>query len=107
MKNKRMRGLFLLVIGLMLILSACGGGGKKNIAIGPAASETNNVSKLILKAYGIEDGDYKRSKKDLVMRRMAFKMAISMFRLEFWASSSQYRKFTSFFKRCENAWTFR
>ncbi len=49
---------FYLVIGLMLVLSACGGG-SKNIAIGPAASETNNVSKLILEAYGIEDGDYK------------------------------------------------
>ena len=43
---------------MVLVLSACGGG-KKNIAIGPPASETNNVSKLILEAYGIEDGDYK------------------------------------------------
>ena len=54
-----MRGLFVVIVGLLLILSACGGGGKKNIAIGPAASETNNVSRLILEAYGIEDGDYK------------------------------------------------
>ncbi|WP_438315898.1 TAXI family TRAP transporter solute-binding subunit [Sporosarcina sp. FA9] len=58
MKNRKLGGLFILVMGLMLILAACGGG-KKNIAIGPAASETNNVSKIILKGYGIEDGDYK------------------------------------------------
>ncbi|WP_067727724.1 TAXI family TRAP transporter solute-binding subunit [Oceanobacillus damuensis] len=47
------------VFGLMMItvLSACGGGGK-NIAIGPPASETNSVSKLILAAYGIGDDDY-------------------------------------------------
>lgn len=55
----KMRGLLLLAVGLMLILSACGGGGKKNIAIGPAASETNNVSRIILDAYGIGDDDYK------------------------------------------------
>lgn len=58
MKKKSLRGLFLPLFGVMLVLSACGGGAK-NIAIGPAASETNNVSKLILEAYGIEDGDYK------------------------------------------------
>src|SRR5690606_7414017 len=29
-----------------------------NIAIGPPASETNNLSKIILDAYGIGDGDY-------------------------------------------------
>ncbi|MBP2078866.1 TAXI family TRAP transporter solute-binding subunit [Oceanobacillus polygoni] len=39
------------------LLVACGGGGT-NIAIGPPASETNAVSKLILEAYGIEDSDY-------------------------------------------------
>lgn len=59
MNKNKVRGLLFLVAGLMLILSACGGGGKKNIAIGPPASETNNVSKLILEAYGMEDGDYK------------------------------------------------
>lgn len=40
-----------------MVLVACGGGGK-NIAIGPPASETNTVSKLILEAYGLEEGDY-------------------------------------------------
>ena len=59
MKKVMFRGIFVLLIGLVLVLSACGGGGKKNIAIGPPASETNNVSKLILEAYGVEDGDYK------------------------------------------------
>ncbi|GIN22401.1 TAXI family TRAP transporter solute-binding subunit [Siminovitchia fordii] len=34
------------------------GGGKKKVAIGPPASETNSVSKLIMEAYGIEEGDY-------------------------------------------------
>ena len=56
----KMRNLLFLVIGLLVVLSACSGGGKKNIAIGPPASETNNVSKLILKAYGIEDADYNK-----------------------------------------------
>ena len=55
-----MRSLLFLVMGLLVVLSACGGGGKSNIAIGPPASETNNVSKLILKAYGIEDDDYNK-----------------------------------------------
>ena len=43
----------------VLFLSACGEG-KTNIAIGPAASETQSISKLIMKAYGIEDSDYKK-----------------------------------------------
>ncbi|WP_246880372.1 TAXI family TRAP transporter solute-binding subunit [Sporosarcina sp. 6E9] len=60
MKQTKMRALLFLVIGLLVILSACSGGEKKNIAIGPPASETNNVSKLILKAYGIEDADYNK-----------------------------------------------
>lgn len=59
MKKIKFRGLLFLIMGVVLMLSACGGGGKKNIAIGPPASETSNVSKLILEAYGIEDGDYK------------------------------------------------
>src|SRR5699024_4902613 len=70
-------------LGAMFLLAACGGGGTdsdttttdggssdgetsdsggsvKNarIAIGPPASETNSVSKVILEAYGVGDGDY-------------------------------------------------
>ena len=49
---------FLLLMGsILLVLAACGEG-KKNIAIGPPASETNTASSLILDAYGIGDGDY-------------------------------------------------
>ena len=59
MKRNRVRGfsLLLLLLSALLVLSACGGG-KKNIAIGPPASETNNLSKIILDAYGIGEGDY-------------------------------------------------
>ncbi|MBB4823558.1 TRAP-type uncharacterized transport system substrate-binding protein [Sporosarcina luteola] len=57
MKRSRMRWMTVL-LGVVLILSACGGS-KRNIAIGPPASETNNVSKIILEAYGVKDGDYK------------------------------------------------
>ncbi|CAM3264621.1 TAXI family TRAP transporter solute-binding subunit [Filibacter tadaridae] len=58
MGKKKMYGLVIGVLLMILTLSACGSG-TKNIAIGPPASETNNVSKLILEAYGIEDGDFK------------------------------------------------
>lgn len=60
MNKMKMRTFLFIVIALLVVLSACSGGGKKNIAIGPPASETNNVSKLILKAYGIEDADYNK-----------------------------------------------
>lgn len=43
----------------VLFFTACGGG-KTNMAIGPAASETQSISKLIIEAYGIEDSDYKK-----------------------------------------------
>jgi len=56
---KKIGSVMMALAAMMLILSACGGGGKKNIAIGPAASETNNVSKIILEAYGLDDSDYK------------------------------------------------
>lgn len=59
MKRKRVKGLLFMLLGALLVLTACGGGGKKNIAIGPPASETNNLSKIILDAYGIGEGDYK------------------------------------------------
>src|SRR5699024_6354394 len=48
--------LFIMLAGVLL-LAACGGGGA-SIAIGPPASETNSVSKLLFEAYGIEEGDY-------------------------------------------------
>ncbi|HEX6594266.1 MAG TPA: TAXI family TRAP transporter solute-binding subunit [Bacillota bacterium] len=46
------------MVGIVLLLASCGGGEKKNIAIGPAASETNSMSKHLLKAYGIGEGDH-------------------------------------------------
>ena len=58
MTKLRIRSLLVVLLGAVLVLSACGGG-KKNIAIGPPASETNNVAKIILDAYGVGDGDYK------------------------------------------------
>lgn len=56
-KLKHIKALLLLLV-VALLLTACSGG-KKNIAIGPAASETNNISRLILEAYGMKEGDYK------------------------------------------------
>ena len=58
MTRKKWYSSGIVLLGLMLLVSGCGGG-KKNIAIGPPASETNGVSKMILNAYGLEDGDYK------------------------------------------------
>ncbi|WP_040982892.1 TAXI family TRAP transporter solute-binding subunit [Oceanobacillus jeddahense] len=48
--------LFIVMSGVLL-LAACGGG-DTSIAIGPPASETNSVSKLIFEAYGITEDDY-------------------------------------------------
>lgn len=56
----RKRQLFMSMFALVstiLLLTACGGG-KAGIAIGPPASETNNLSKIIFEAYGIDDGDF-------------------------------------------------
>ncbi|MBU5467390.1 TAXI family TRAP transporter solute-binding subunit [Virgibacillus sp. MSJ-26] len=58
MKKKKIVGLTSLLFGIILLLSACGGGAK-NIAIGPPASETNSASKLIFDAYDIGEDDYK------------------------------------------------
>jgi len=58
MIRKRFISMFILIVGMVLLLAACGGGGKTKIAIGPPASATNTMSKVILGAYGIEDGDY-------------------------------------------------
>src|SRR5690625_1688351 len=52
------------LVGAILVLAACGGGsggsggGNAKIAIGPPASATNTVSKVILEAYGIGEDDY-------------------------------------------------
>ncbi|MEK4247383.1 TAXI family TRAP transporter solute-binding subunit [Psychrobacillus sp. FSL K6-2684] len=56
MKKKSLSLVLLMVFALLV--AACSGG-KPNIAIGPPASETSSVSKLILDAYGITDDDYK------------------------------------------------
>ena len=53
MRSKKWLGLFLVLIGSMVLLAACGGGAK--IAIGPSGSETNNISKAILEAYDIDN----------------------------------------------------
>src|SRR5690625_4118989 len=59
-----------MLVGVMMVLAACGGGGEEDsssedgsakgakIAIGPPASETNTVSKILLAANGLEEGDY-------------------------------------------------
>ncbi|RST71519.1 TAXI family TRAP transporter solute-binding subunit [Siminovitchia acidinfaciens] len=61
MFTKKRISFFAILIMIAGLLAACGGGGgggKKKVAIGPPASETNSVSKLILEAYGVEDGDF-------------------------------------------------
>ncbi|WP_260858056.1 TAXI family TRAP transporter solute-binding subunit [Bacillus sp. FJAT-22090] len=56
--KKNLFGFMTVLLGMMLLTTACSEG-KTNIAIGPPASETNSVSKTILGAYGLEEGDYK------------------------------------------------
>lgn len=58
MIRKRLVGMTIVIVGMVLLLAACGGGSKTKIAIGPPASATNTMSKVILSAYGIEEGDY-------------------------------------------------
>lgn len=55
--KKKWNVCFIFVVGIALLLTGCGGG-KTGIAIGPPASETNNLSKVIFEAYDIEEGDY-------------------------------------------------
>lgn len=56
---KKRFGFIAVILLVLLALAACGGAGsKKRVAIGPPASETNTTSKLILQAYGIEEGDF-------------------------------------------------
>ncbi|MGE8206784.1 TAXI family TRAP transporter solute-binding subunit [Heyndrickxia sp. NPDC080065] len=60
MRKKRTVGLMTFLLSLMVVIAGCSGsGGKKNIAIGPPASETQTISHLILDAYGIGKDDYK------------------------------------------------
>ena len=54
MRKLRVIGFIGILLSMVLVLVACSGEAK-NIAIGPAGSATNTVSKLILDAYGIED----------------------------------------------------
>ncbi|MGM8213701.1 TAXI family TRAP transporter solute-binding subunit [Virgibacillus sp. W0430] len=57
-KKKRFIALFSVLAGIALVLAACGGGGNAKIAIGPPASATSTLSKIILSAYGVEEGDF-------------------------------------------------
>lgn len=59
--KKRFTLTFMLLTIVTVILAACGdggGGGKAKIAIGPPGSATNNVSQVILDAYGVGSDDY-------------------------------------------------
>ncbi len=67
MAKRRFFTIFTVLASLLLLLAACGGtdggdgdgGGKKaRIAIGPPGSETNSISKVLLAAHGLEEGDY-------------------------------------------------
>src|SRR5699024_1671029 len=46
------------ILSTMLLLTACGGGDKPGIAIGPPASGTNSFSKHLFAAYDLEEDDY-------------------------------------------------
>ena len=54
---KRTLLLMSIFLSTLLLLAACGGG-KTGVAIGPPASETNSLSKIIFEAYDIGEGDY-------------------------------------------------
>lgn len=74
MKKSRFLTFVTLLVGLVFVLAACGGadtggegdtaedegsgGTDARIAIGPPGSETNSISKVLLAAHGLEDGDY-------------------------------------------------
>lgn len=75
MSWRKLLTLISLLATIILILAACGGsengsgdgssssggsggGSKPRIAIGPPGSETNNISRVILAAHGLEEGDY-------------------------------------------------
>lgn len=71
MSKSRFLTLVTMLVGLVLVLAACGGddtggegesegsgGTDARIAIGPPGSETNSISKVLLAAHGLEDGEY-------------------------------------------------
>lgn len=76
MSKTRFFTIVTMLVSLVLVLAACGGndaggsgdsdgggdssgsGKKARIAIGPPGSETNSISKVLLAAHGLEDGDY-------------------------------------------------
>ena len=67
MSKTRLLALFTMLVSFVFVFAACGGddstggeggGGSAKIAIGPPASETNTISKVILGAYGVEEGDF-------------------------------------------------
>lgn len=67
MKKTRLITLLSLLVGIVLVFAACGGddssdgggsGKKAKIAIGPPASETNSIAKVILEKADIGEGDY-------------------------------------------------
>src|SRR5690625_6921965 len=60
--NKKIVSLMAVLFSVVL-LAACGGD-KAKIAIGPVGSETNSASKVILGAYGLDEGDYDGFQED-------------------------------------------
>lgn len=66
MSKSKVFTFILLLVSCVFVLAACSGTGstggdsgkKAKIAIGPPASETNNISKVLLAAHGLEEGDY-------------------------------------------------
>src|SRR5690625_6469318 len=60
--NKKIVSLMVVMFSVVL-LAACGGD-KAKIAIGPVGSETNSASKVILGAYGLDEGDYEGFQED-------------------------------------------
>lgn len=69
MSKSRLLTFFTMLVSIVFVLAACGGeeaggdaeqssGSDARIAIGPPGSETNSISKVLLAAHGLEDGDY-------------------------------------------------
>lgn len=61
--NKKIASVIAVMFSVVLLLAACGGD-KAKIAIGPVGSETNAASKVILGAYGLDEGDYEGFQED-------------------------------------------